>query len=225
MLEVFKDSNLDEIVIIGDYGDMYFVNQHGNRHPNLQHHLEFEVSSIRYGLRELETEFPNAQLVYIEGNHETRLVRYIMDKAPALFGVTDYKFLVGLGDRWRWVPYGPRQAYKVLGSKLHARHEPCGSTPKLSVARSMVNLTYGHIHRREEGTATNLVGENFVNFSAGWIGDDRKDEVFGYVKQHFQWNLGFALVDFDTESDIFYHQVVPIADNMTCAVNGKVYRG
>jgi hypothetical protein len=68
-------------------------------------------------------------------------------------------------------------------------------------------------------------GTQHVAFSVGWLGDKSLDKIFGYVKTHHDWQLGFGLVTVDMVSGYFYHDIVPILDNYTCVVNGKIYRG
>jgi hypothetical protein len=88
----------------------------------------------------------------------------------------------------------------------------------------MQNVVFGHIHRIESAYAVALDGAQYVNFSCGWLGNQQVQNVFGYIKGSFQWQLGFGLVWANTQNGFFYHQIIPILENMTCVVNGKVYR-
>lgn len=226
MMTVAKDLNPSEIVILGDYADFYAVSSH-SRHPKVLSILTDEVEDVINGLDEIDKTFPNAKKVFIEGNHEYRLERYLVDKAPALFGVTSTEHLLKINQRpnWKFKPYGPNQAHKVLGSFLIARHEPLGNTAKLTSQRALCSIVYGHIHRIEESHIVGLDGTNHVAFSVGWLGDKKKDKIFDYVKGHWQWQLGFGLAWMDPVTNYFYHQKIHILDNYTCVVNGKKYKG
>lgn len=227
MLKVALDLSLDEITLLGDYGDFYFVNGHG-KHPMLANTLVEEVTRILFRLDELDKLFPKVKKVFLEGNHEFRLERYIQNVAPGLFGVTETKNILKLDNRpnWKFIPYGPNQCHHVLNSYLRARHEPLGNSAKLTASRALCSLVYGHIHRIEESHAVGLDGTNHVAFSVGWLGDKRKDKVFGYVKNHHQWQLGFGIVRVDTNTRLFYHQKVHILNigrKYSCLVDGKFY--
>ena len=226
MINVANDLQPVEIIIGGDYADFYSVSSH-SKDPRIFSMLNDEIEDVLKGLNELDHLFPRAKKVFIQGNHEYRLERYLYDKAPALFGVTDTRFVLKLNDRpmWTWVPYGPNQSYQVLGSKLTARHEPLGNSAKLTATRALCSLVYFHIHRIEESHIVGLDGTNHVCFSVGWLGDKRKDHIFDYVKGHHQWQLGFGLVYVDEETGYFYHHKVHILDNYSCVVNGKLYKG
>lgn len=224
LLSVIKHLKPDEIVFLGDLADFYAVNSHG-KHASMLHLLKSEVEAVNKFLDQIDKIAPKSRKVYLEGNHEFRLERFICNTAPALFGVTEIRNLFKLDQRpnWKWVPYGPKQSYRVLDSKLKARHEPLGPNAKLSASRSICNLVYGHIHRIESGYVVGLDQTQYINFSPGWLGDFRFDKVFGYVKSH-QWQLGFSIVHVNPVNGYFYPQIVPILPDMTCVLNGKVFK-
>lgn len=215
-----------EIYILGDYADFYCVSSHP-KDPRNQSMLQDEIEDVLVGLDELDTLFPFAKKTFIEGNHEFRLERYLCDKAPALFGITstEHVLRINLRPNWSFVRYNPNQQVKIAGSALTARHEPLSSSAKATAAKAICSLVYGHIHRIEESHIVGLDGTNHVCFSVGWLGDKRNDKVFGYVKGHQQWQMGFGVVFVDTETNYFYHQKAHILDNYSCLVGGKIYVG
>lgn len=226
MLKVASDCQIDEVVILGDYADIYHLSSHG-KHPGVLTTLIEEIEDTNKGLDEIDKLFPKAKKFYIQGNHEFRFERYINDKCPELFGITQFDHLLLMPQRgsWRYIHYGPNQKHKILGSYLTARHEPLSSSAKATASKALCSLVYGHIHRIEESHIVGLDGTNHVCFSVGWLGDKSFDKIFGYVKGHHQWQLGFGLVFVDEKTGYFYHQKIHILDNYTCVVDGKLYRG
>lgn len=230
MLSVAQDlsPSLDEIVILGDFADFYSVSSH-QKDPRIFSMLEDEIVEVLNRLQEIDVLFPSVKKVFLEGNHEYRLERYLCERAPALFGVTSVQHLLEFDRRpkWNFIPYGPNQSHKVLGSYLTARHEPLASSAKATASKALCSLVYGHIHRIEESHLVGLDGTNHVCFSVGWLGDKRQDLVFNYVKNHHQWQLGFGIVYVDEATRLFYHQKVHILEQgkqVSCVVNGKVYK-
>jgi len=225
MLEVAKDIKIDEIYILGDYADFYAVSSHG-KDPSVASILIDEISSVLECLNELDANFKNVKKFYLQGNHEWRLERYLNDQAAALFGITSTEHLLEINRRvnWKFIGYGPNQSIKVGDSFLTARHEPLASSAKATAAKALCSLTYGHIHRIEESHIVGLDGINHVCFSVGWLGDKRQDKIYGYVKSHHQWQLGFGIVYVDPKTKYFYHQKIHIMNNYTCVVNGKSYK-
>lgn len=227
VMTVLQDLQPSEIVILGDYADFYSVSSYA-KDPRILAHLQSEIEATNKELDNLDKMFPRAKKVFIEGNHEYRLERYVFDKCPALFGITEIRYLLKIDSRynWKFIPYGPNQAYTILGSFLTARHEPLASSAKTTASRALCSLVYGHIHRIEESHLVGLDGTNHVCFSVGWLGDKKMDKIFDYVKGHHQWQLGFGLVWVDEETRLFYHQKIPILElnyKVSCVVNGKKY--
>lgn len=226
----FLGNQLKEIIFLGDLADFYYISGHGPRHPSMIGHLKTEVDACNAFFDLIDKKYPRAKKTFIEGNHEFRLERYIQNKAPELFGLVDLETLFKMRARpgWRMIGYGPRQRVRVMGSSLWAKHEPSSNSAQASARKSMRNLVYGHIHRIEESHAAALDDDNYVNFSVGWLGDKRKDQVFGYVKNNHAWQLGFGLVYVDPKTKIFYHQkihILEIGGKLSCMVNGKRFEG
>jgi UDP-2,3-diacylglucosamine pyrophosphatase LpxH len=226
MFTIAQEIGIDDLVILGDFADFYAVNSHG-KDPSIHALLKEEIDSVNSGLDTIDRLFPSIKKTFIEGNHCYRLNRYIQNKAPEIFGLFDCEGLFKMNQRpgWKWVSYGPNQKHRILNSKLFARHEPLGTTSKLSASRSLCSFVHGHIHRIEEAHITGLEGQEHVVFSCGWLGDKRKDKIFGYVKGHHQWQLGFAIVYVEPETGFFYHEKIHILENYTCVVQGKLYKG
>jgi UDP-2,3-diacylglucosamine pyrophosphatase LpxH len=216
--------SLKEIVILGDFADFYAVNSHG-KHPSMLQSLREEIEEINSVLDVIDEHFPLTKKIYLEGNHEFRLERFLINQAPALFGVTQWDLLFRLNQRPNWVaiPYGPTQSYKVLGTDLFARHEPYSmSSAKASLSKSNVNLVYGHIHRIEEAVTRRPDGVKIFNFSPGWMGDSRKSHVFSYTKTVPSWETGFAIVE-KLDQHFFRHQIIRIHDDITFDFMGQRY--
>jgi len=225
MLDVAIDLNPDEIVILGDYADFYAINSHGKQ-PEFQHLLIEEIEAVKEKLAELHMFFPEAKKVYIEGNHEYRLGRYIQNRCPDLFDIIDTSSLLELPTfGFDFVPYVPAQKYNVLGSKLLARHEPLSGGKHVAqntAEKAMASVIFGHTHRIQEGQTVTMNGENFRGISSGWLGN-QESKVFDYVKSQYQWALGFSITRV-LDNDTWLNDLIHIID-YKCVVNGFVYEG
>ncbi len=224
MLQIGKAYNPDEIILMGDFGDFYAVQSYC-KEPNIEGLLIKEVREVRDMLKELSQLFKKSKLIYIEGNHEDRLRRYISQKAPELFGLVGVEDLLCLKEYgYKFIKYEPAQKHHICGSTLIARHEP--STGGVNAARgtilkSLCSVVYAHTHRKDESNIISLNGKNFRSFCPGWIGD-KNNGVFTYVKGHHQWTQGFALVDVLSNRD-FHHNIIDIIDHKAM-FNDKIYK-
>ncbi|AMV23409.1 hypothetical protein VT84_03300 [Gemmata sp. SH-PL17] len=73
------------VLLNGDTLDSHEISSH-DKDPSAPRYVE-EVEVGRKLLAWIRDQFPNARLVLKEGNHEERLSRYIIQRAPALFGL------------------------------------------------------------------------------------------------------------------------------------------
>jgi hypothetical protein len=225
MLDVAKDiPDLNEIVILGDYADFYAVNTHG-KHPQFAHVLAEEVSAVRSELERLNKLFPSAKKVFISGNHEYRLERYIYKNCPELFGLADTANVLQLDKLgYEFIPYDGNQRYQILGSKLYARHEPLGAGDLAAIntaKRAGCSMVFGHVHRMQEHRLVFMNGDDHLAACVGWLGD-KSHPVMSYLKSHAQWQLGFGLVKV-LDNGLFWLDRKHIID-YTVINNGKVYR-
>lgn len=225
MLKVGQSVNPKEIVLLGDYADFWDVSSHG-KEPNIGAKLLDEVEIVISRLEELKQLFPTAKIVYIEGNHEYRLGRYIRDKASELFGLVDVPKLLQL-DRLgiNFIPYGPNQKHNVLDGKLMARHEPLGGGVHVAhntAVKALHSVIFGHVHRIQESQIVSFHQENYRGITCGWLGD-QKSPVFNYVKAHHQWAMGFSVVT-QTICGTWFNQMIHIID-YKCQCDGVVFEG
>ena len=226
MLEIARDLDPDEIVILGDYADFYAINSHG-KDADKNHLLMDEVSEVIERLKQLKSLFPRAKRVYIEGNHEYRLARYINSKCPDLYGITDVSKILELKLLgFEYIPYMPNQQYNVLDTNLVARHEPLSGGVHVahgSVVKALKSVIFGHTHRLQKTELYGLDGSRYLGVSCGWLGD-KSHPVFEYVKTHHQWGLGFGIARSISKSLIDV-ELAFINPKYQCITNGYLYTG
>jgi hypothetical protein len=226
-LTVAKDlSSLSEIILLGDYADFYNVSSH-QKDPGIISKLEDERHEVCKALKQISKDFPKVKRVFIEGNHEFRLSRYLASKAPELFDVYNTSDLLCLDDYgYEYIPYCPGQRYNVLGTDLIAKHVPttCGLHVAHNTAvKNLCSTIFGHVHRRQESTVIGLNGQEHTAYSVGWLGD-KSSPVMQYVKNHHQWTLGFAIVTL--YNDIWFCDNVAIKQRggkYYCLTNDAIY--
>jgi UDP-2,3-diacylglucosamine pyrophosphatase LpxH len=224
MLKVACSFVPEEIVILGDYADFWDISSHAKELDTGAKLVE-EIDAVQKRLEELRLLFPESKIVYIEGNHEYRLGRYVRDKARELYGIVDVPKLLKLDDyNIKFVPYGPHQKYNVMDGKLIARHEPIAGGIHCAhgtVAKACHSVIFGHVHRIQESQIVSINGENYRGITPGWLGD-QNSSVFNYVKNHHQWALGFSVVT-QVDNEYWFNQTVHIID-YKCQFDGKVFR-
>jgi predicted phosphodiesterase len=218
MLKAGSDYKPDTIVILGDFIDNYSISKY-SKAPQREKFLKWEVAEANKALDRIDVSFPLSTKVFLAGNHEERLERYISDKAPELFGLVDTNKLLKLWTRgYTYYPYGGNHRI----GKLYFTH---GDIIRENVTAAMLDkyeksICFGHTHRMEQTIKVNVLGEGHLGTTCGWLGDINKTD---YIKTFSNWQLGFATAVVLSNGN-FFTQLHPIVSNK-CWINGKIYNG
>lgn len=172
LLAVARELKPEVIVVLGDFADCYSVSFH-DKSPGRASRIVGELGTVAERLRELEAAAPSAKRVYIEGNHENRLARYVARQAAALHGLpgTTLPEILDLHARgWTWVPY--HEHYRI--GDLSLTHD-VGRAGVTAVRQSRLafgsSLAIGHVHRMAIEHERTVDGHHRVGASFGWLGD------------------------------------------------------
>lgn len=221
MLEAASAWKPDTINILGDFMDCWSISSH-SKAADRSFNLQEEVTAANLCL-DFVDQLGAREKHYVSGNHEDRLIRYINDKAPELFGLVDLPKLLNLKKRgWTWTPYKESR----LQGKLHVTHD-CGSSgPNAHVqARATFesNVIMGHTHRLAVSYGGNAQGKSKVGMMCGWLGDANAADYMFKIKALRDWSLGFG-IGYQEASGVVHLQPVPIVDYKV-VLEGKLYVG
>lgn len=213
----------DVLYVGGDFGDFNAVSFH-EKDPKKAPSLKSEVDAVNKALRKVE-QLPAKEFIFIEGNHEYRLRRYLADKAPALFEFLSIPELLKLDKKpWKFIPYKEH----TTSGKLSVTHD-LGQSGKNAIRGALDsfqhNVVINHIHRMGLTYGGNIRGDTHVAASFGWLGD-KNNSAFKYM-HNFQitkdWQLGFGVGFMEPNGNV-HLQAVPII-NYKCVVNGELICG
>lgn len=220
MLQVAHDLGPKHIVVIGDLADFFTVSDH-LKDPRRALRLEYEMEQVNEKLDELDALGAEYKL-FIAGNHEDRLRRFLEEKAPEIFGFVDVPRLLKLEERgWQYTPY---KQYAKLG-KLYLTHD-VGTSGRLAVFKASETFEHsvvtGHTHRLAYIVNGNATGEYKVSAQFGWLGDVEQVDYMHLASAKKDWALGFGIGYLDPATGYVYLAPVPIVRG-TCVVNGVKY--
>lgn len=220
MMKVGRALKPDLVVTIGDLADFYAVSFH-SKDPQLSTRLKNEVSAVNAALDELDS-LGASDKIFIEGNHCDRLVRYLRDRAPALFEMTGISALFNLKGRgWEYVPYRKH----ARRGKLYFTHD-VGQSGKYAnyaaLAAFELSVVTGHSHRLAYAVEGDITGRRKAAACFGWLGDITKIDYMSRAKATKEWALGFGIGYINPKTGTPYLVPVPIF-NYSCVVNGTLY--
>lgn len=224
MLQVGRFLKPHHVVVNGDMADFYSVSSH-SKDPARSTRLEDELADVNHGLDELDR-LRAANYLFIGGNHEDRLTRYLQDRAPELYGVVDIPALFKLNARgWSYTPY--KQEARL--GKLYITHD-VGTAGRYAAYKALDTYQHsvltGHTHRLSYVVEGNAVGEYKLSAQFGWLGDAEKVDYMHRVLVKKNWALGFGVGYLNPETGVAYMVPVPIIvidGTYTCVVHGKYF--
>jgi len=166
-LQVIRDINPDQVVMIGDNLDFADFGKYLTRVP-FRHMVQPAIDRAAELCKEVREAAPSARIVWIEGNHEARLHKYLDTYASAASGITRGKlkndiredfpvnsvpFLCRMNDfDVEYLVGYPESAHFLNGniSIVHGHKiNSNGSTAAKYLNDAHQSIIYGHIHRME----------------------------------------------------------------------------
>lgn len=248
-LAIAKDCQPEEIVLLGDNLDLPEMSKY--RHsPAFQQTTQATVDRGALLAAQLRAAAPNARIRWLAGNHEERLINYILDNARAAFGlrkgntpeswpVLSVPYLCRFDEYGvEYIPGYPagslwlNERLKIIHG---TKHKSNGSTAHKYLDTEKVSVIFGHIHRREYASRTRDDWDGPKEVMAASPGClARRTGVVPSTKGGIDldgrpitviedWQAGLAVVHFEDSGDHhFVYEQVAIHDNW-CMWNGKVY--
>lgn len=192
MIKAAKLFKPDVLIVLGDFADCYGISSH-MKSPSRAIKFHDEIVDVAEGLDELDAIGARTK-VYVEGNHEYRLEKYLADKARELYGMVGLPDLLNLRKRgWRWVPY--RQHYR-LAAGFYATHD-VGHAGKYALHQSQaaygVSCVIGHTHRMGTHYVRSVEGDVHLGASFGWLGDRNAYRDYMPEVKARDWVHGFGV--------------------------------
>lgn len=201
----------DVVVLLGDMLDMAPFGKYrvGN---DLLGATQRTLDETTWWLERLTDAAPGAEYIYLEGNHEVRLVHSLIDTnrellslrgmtVPALLGLEDFgiKYLSPYGSRWSrgGVVFTHGDKYSKWGGQTAAKY----------LQEYPSSVVYGHCHKAELAHRRWVDGTVHFAMSPGTLA--RCDGIVpGSV--HPDWTQGVGVVDYLTGGREAVASIIPV---------------
>ena len=220
LCKVIKALQPDYLIVLGDSLDFYQLSKF-DKDPLRKTTVSSDVTDFKHVLQRLDAACPlKTEKVFLEGNHEHRLQKWIWSNATELGNMIpsleNYCGFKSLG--WRFFKYG--KFYK-LGSVLYMHGDRCGMNVSINMIRKYgCSVVHGHDHGAGIRYFANAI-ERMWALNCGHLSDMRQQEyLYGGVAD---WTAGFGVVEYSNDLRHAQPSFVPIV-NGTAQVWGKLYR-
>lgn len=227
-LSFAKNIKPDTVFLNGDVIDAYEMSRF-DRDPRRGATIDKELKMGTELIAQLRSDLPKARIVFVEGNHEHRIRRYIIKNAPSLTWVQGLKLpsLLQL-DKYR-VEYIPCDAdtfvdtYVQYGPLLVGHFSTCrsqsGATARALLDQFGTNCLQGHTH--SIGSANKLIYPN--KQIAAWENGCLASLKPSYCNPR-NWCHAMSVIHKENRGSYFQLQQLPII-NYQFRYGDKHYRG
>ena len=249
-MSMIRDLNPEKVVLVGDNLDLPTMGKY-RLSPAFADSTQASIDRMATLAAELRACAPNAEIQMLAGNHEERLVNYVLDNASAAFGirrgnspdswpVISVPYLARFDDHGvEFVPGYPtstvwiNEKLKVIhGNKVNSN----GVTATKYLNDSKVSVIYGHIHRREWAERTRQDWDGAKTIMAASPGTlARTDGAVPSTRGALDldgrpilsdgledWQQGVGIVTFQPGDGNFFYEQIPIHDGQAW-FRGKLY--
>ena len=219
MLKAGRALKPDHVIILGDFADFYGVSSH-SKDPNRALKLKEEIEATKEALDQVVA-LGAKNNVFVAGNHEDRLERYLRDRAPELFNFISIPKILELKEKgFKYTAY--KQSYKL--GKLNVTHDT-GVAGRFAHYKALDtfqhNIIIGHTHRIGYAVEGDAQGQRHLGAMLGWLGDVEEIDYMHQVKARKEWSLGFGIGHMSTKTGVVYVTPTPII-NGTVLIEGKI---
>lgn len=220
LCKVIKALKPNHLIVLGDSLDFYQLSKF-DKNPLRKTSVSDDVSDFRDVLYQLDGACPlQATKVFLEGNHEHRLQKWIWANATELGKmIPSLEAYCGFKDLgWRFYKYGD---FYRLGDVLYMHGDRCGLNVTLNMIRKYgCSVVHGHDHGAAIRWFANAVGRMFA-LNCGHLSDMTQQEyLYGGVAD---WTQGFGLVEYSDDYKIAVPHFIPIIDDKAI-VRGVTYK-
>lgn len=243
---VISELQPDLVILLGDVLDLPAFSRHVQE-PSFAGTTQAALDRAHAWIAEIRANAPTAEIRMLEGNHDRRLEKSIMQNAAAAFGIQvanapDSWPVLSIPNLLRLDELGVEyvQGYPAgityVNSNLAVIHghkvKSGGSTAAAVINSERQSVIFGHIHRIElqhktmrtfEGTRTNFAASPgcLCRIDGAVPSTNGATDVFGRPVQGAEnWQQGFAVVSYDAEA--FHLELVPIHAGR-CLFRGREY--
>lgn len=217
-LDYCKKQRVTHLILNGDIMDCYQISRF-EKDPS-KRSFKYELDSVRLFLKTIVEKFKGVEIIFKEGNHENRYMRFMRSKAPELLGIEAFNLPILLGLQELGINHVPDNKLIQAGNLIIIHGHEFGQQVFSPVnpargyfLKAKTNVIGGHNHQVSAHSENRLDGKQMVAYSTGHLADPHPE-----YKPINNWSHGFAIIthiqdDKKVNFNVHNHKII----------NGKVY--
>lgn len=204
----FKPST---VFIMGDLLDCYAISRF-TKDPKGKLNFKKEIDAARSILKTIRSVSGDAKIIYLRGNHELRMQRYLWNRAEELSMLPELTVphLLGLDElNIEWVEKGMMMFKGVMVKHGSVVRQYAGYSAKAEFEKNGCSGVSGHTHRSAIYMHTNSGGE-YKWMECGCLCSLEQEYMDG---EKANWQSGFGVGYFKNNSHRYQFDLINIIDN------------
>jgi metallophosphoesterase superfamily enzyme len=237
-LQLIKSEKPNKIILNGDILDVPDFSSHFAKSPEVFFTMQPTLIRLNEWLGEIRS-ITNAEIIYLQGNHEERLVRFVNENVAFAYNLLDKtgSDILSLPSLIDFENLGitfingyPNISNYWLNDNLQVVHgdkarKTSGDTAKEYLKTIRHSLIFAHSHRQELVEKTLEAKRGNITYSAVNFGCAcRLTGIVPGSTVKSDWQNGLGITFYEKENGGFSHNVISI-HNGRCIYNGKIYEG
>lgn len=197
-LQDARDKKVNTVILGGDILDMYTLSVF-DKLPSKSSFIK-ERDMLWLLMDDIDYYLPGAKVYWIEGNHEYRFRRYMLNKAYDIFEVPEFTMPSLFSTQELGIEYIDRKQYIKAGElNIMHGHEYGNVSSGVNPARGMFlkakrSVIFGHLHKSSEHVSSDIRGMVTSVYSVGCLCSLRPE-----YRPLNEWNTGYALVEINRD--------------------------
>jgi len=172
------DGPWDALVLAGDFWDIHCLSNFEKNPFKTARFLEDELGEGREYLSRLDMASKAKNKVFLCGNHEARITKYVYRQAPYMAKNLNEREILGIPDDWTFKAYN-RSGCAQLGPLIVTHGVKCGvMAAKNNLVKYMCDVLTGHVHRNASYSATGYNGKPIHSHTIGGMWDVKAVEEY-----------------------------------------------
>ena len=219
----------DWLILNGDFQDFWEISNYDVT-PRTGKEFRQEIETGKRILRSFRRSLPRSRITWIEGNHEFRLRKYLIQNAKELYGLRGLSVPDMFDLKRLKIEYVPCHEFAskftdnfIRVGDLYVGHWDKVSkhgayAAKVLVEEKGVSLLQGHTHRFGAHARTTVDGRILLGIENFSMCSRRQSYV-----SHPNWQLGFSLVYFQPTNGRFYWVPIMIGPDYRFIWRGREF--
>jgi len=196
-LKLIRSFTFDKIIIGGDFIDCYSISRF-EKTPHRAEDLNYEITEAITMLKALRKAAPNAEIIYISGNHSERLQKILDTNMRAFRNLPDLNLKKLL--RFDELNIRYHDEYYKLNNKFIVTHGTacCKQSSKAELEKWGISGCSGHVHRYNDHKKN--YNEKIKAHPLKWYsfgcGADLLQLDYAKNMRH-NWDNSFGIIEYD----------------------------